>query len=69
MATVATRAPKRELGPDWRDALAQAVRRFAVRTWGALSSFPKRTLDPALWIWRPQWLQCNINPFAAYNMQ
>src|SRR6478672_13324341 len=36
MATVATRAPKRELGPDWRDALAQAVRRFAVRTWGAL---------------------------------
>src|SRR4029079_17558255 len=36
MATVATRAPKRELGPDWRDALAQAVRRFAVRTWGVL---------------------------------
>src|SRR6476659_5324877 len=36
MATVATRAPKRELGPDWRYALAQAVRRFAVRTWGVL---------------------------------
>jgi S-DNA-T family DNA segregation ATPase FtsK/SpoIIIE len=36
MATVATRAPKRELGPDWRDTLAQAVRRFAVRTWGVL---------------------------------
>ncbi|MBW0007686.1 MAG: DNA translocase FtsK 4TM domain-containing protein, partial [Sphingomonas sp.] len=36
MATVATRAPKRELGPDWRDALRDAVRRFAVRTWGAL---------------------------------
>src|SRR3954468_11526482 len=36
MATVATRAPKRELGPDWRDALGQAVRRFAVRAWGAL---------------------------------
>jgi S-DNA-T family DNA segregation ATPase FtsK/SpoIIIE len=36
MATVATRAPKRELAPDWRDALGQAVRRFAVRTWGAL---------------------------------
>src|SRR3954447_5003073 len=36
MASVATRATKRELGPHWRDALAQAVRRFAVRTWGAL---------------------------------
>jgi S-DNA-T family DNA segregation ATPase FtsK/SpoIIIE len=36
MATVATRAPKRELGPDWRDALRQAVRRFAFRAWGAL---------------------------------
>src|SRR3954466_7827617 len=36
MASVATRAPKRQLAPDWRDALGQAVRRFAVRTWGAL---------------------------------
>jgi DNA segregation ATPase FtsK/SpoIIIE, S-DNA-T family len=36
MATVATRAPKRELAPDWREALANAVRRFAVRTWGAM---------------------------------
>ena len=36
MATVATRAPKRELAPDWRDALRDAVRRFAVRTGGAL---------------------------------
>src|SRR5215210_7095817 len=36
MASVATRAPKRELGPDWRDVLGQAVRRFAVRSWGAL---------------------------------
>ena len=36
MATVATRAPKRELAPDWRDALRETVRRFAVRTWGAL---------------------------------
>src|SRR5581483_3661249 len=36
MATVATRAPKRELAPDWRDALANAVRRFAIRTWGAM---------------------------------
>ncbi|MES2137707.1 MAG: DNA translocase FtsK 4TM domain-containing protein, partial [Pseudomonadota bacterium] len=36
MATVATRAPKRELGPDWRDALRGVVRRFAVRSWGAL---------------------------------
>jgi S-DNA-T family DNA segregation ATPase FtsK/SpoIIIE len=35
MATVATRAPKRELAPDWRDALREAVRRFAVRSWGA----------------------------------
>jgi S-DNA-T family DNA segregation ATPase FtsK/SpoIIIE len=36
MATVATRAPKRELAPDWRDALSSAVRRFAIRTWGAM---------------------------------
>ena len=36
MATVATRAPKRELAPDWREALANAVRRFAVRSWGAM---------------------------------
>ena len=36
MATVATRAPKRELAPDWRDALSEAVRRFAVRSTGAL---------------------------------
>jgi S-DNA-T family DNA segregation ATPase FtsK/SpoIIIE len=36
MATLATRAGKRELGPDWRDALRGAVRRFAVRAWGAL---------------------------------
>ena len=36
MATVATRAPKRELAPDWRDALRESVRRFAVRTWGVM---------------------------------
>src|SRR3954470_18063155 len=36
MATVAARTPKRELGPDWRDALREAVRRFAVRSWGVL---------------------------------
>src|SRR5437588_1664256 len=36
MATVATRAPKRELAPDWRDALRETVRRFAVRCCGAL---------------------------------
>jgi S-DNA-T family DNA segregation ATPase FtsK/SpoIIIE len=36
MATVATRAPKRDLAPDWREALANAARRFAVRTWGAI---------------------------------
>jgi len=36
MASVATRAPKRDLAPDWREALAGAVRRFAIRTWGAM---------------------------------
>lgn len=36
MATVAARAPKRELAPDWRDALREAVRRLAVRFWGAI---------------------------------
>ena len=36
MATVAARAPKRDLAPDWRDALREAVRRFAIRTWGAM---------------------------------
>ena len=30
------RAPKRDLAPDWREALATAVRQFAVRTWGAM---------------------------------
>ncbi len=36
MATVAARAPKRDLAPDWREALAAAVRRFAIRAWGAM---------------------------------
>src|SRR5689334_9557424 len=36
MATVATRPPKRDLAPDWREALSSAVRRFAVRSWGAI---------------------------------
>jgi S-DNA-T family DNA segregation ATPase FtsK/SpoIIIE len=36
MATVAARAPKRDLAPHWRDALRDAVHRFATRTWGAL---------------------------------
>src|SRR5215213_3539711 len=36
MATVAARAPKRELAPDWRDALRAAVRRLAIRSWGAI---------------------------------
>jgi len=36
MATVATRAAKRDLAPDWRDALREAVRRFFVRSWGVL---------------------------------
>jgi S-DNA-T family DNA segregation ATPase FtsK/SpoIIIE len=36
MATVAARAPKRDLAPDWRDALRESLRRFAIRTWGAM---------------------------------
>lgn len=36
MATVATRAPKRDLAPDWRDALRESLRRLAVRTFGTL---------------------------------
>ena len=36
MATVATRAPKRELAPDWRDALRESARRFVVRFAGAV---------------------------------
>src|SRR3954454_18591253 len=36
MATVAARAPKRELAPDWRDALRASAKRLAIRTWGAL---------------------------------
>ena len=36
MATAAARARKRNLGPDWRDALSASLKRFAVRSWGAL---------------------------------
>lgn len=36
MATVATRAPKRELAPDWRDAVSEVLRRFAIRSTGAV---------------------------------
>ena len=36
MATVAARAPRRDLAPDWRDALREAVRRFVIRAWGSL---------------------------------
>src|SRR6476646_4950501 len=36
MATVAARASKRELAPDWRDALRDAARRALVRTVGLL---------------------------------
>src|SRR5215218_5476570 len=36
MATAAVRTRKKELGPDWRDALRAAAKRFALRTWGAL---------------------------------
>ena len=38
MATAAARVPKRELAPDWRDALRESVRRFFVRTGGAILS-------------------------------
>lgn len=36
MATVAARAPKRDLAPDWRDALRDSVRRLFIRLTGAL---------------------------------
>jgi S-DNA-T family DNA segregation ATPase FtsK/SpoIIIE len=36
MATAAARVPKRELAPDWRDALRESVRRFFVRAGGAM---------------------------------
>jgi len=36
MATAAARAPKRELAPDWRDALRDSLRRLFVRLTGAL---------------------------------
>ena len=36
MATVAARAPKRDLAPDWRDALRASLKRLALRAWGAL---------------------------------
>ena len=36
MATAAARTRKRDLGPDWRDALSASLKRFAVRSWGAL---------------------------------
>ena len=36
MATVAQRAQKRDLGPDWRDTLAASIRRFARRSSGAV---------------------------------
>ena len=36
MATVAGRAQRRELEPDWRDRLVESVKTFALRTLGAL---------------------------------
>jgi S-DNA-T family DNA segregation ATPase FtsK/SpoIIIE len=36
MATAAARARRRDLGPDWRDALGASLKRFAIRTWGVL---------------------------------
>jgi S-DNA-T family DNA segregation ATPase FtsK/SpoIIIE len=38
MATAAARVPKRDLAPDWRDALRESVRRFFVRAGGAILS-------------------------------
>jgi S-DNA-T family DNA segregation ATPase FtsK/SpoIIIE len=35
MATAAARAPKRDLAPDWRDALRASLKRLALRIWGA----------------------------------
>ncbi|HKX92758.1 MAG TPA: DNA translocase FtsK 4TM domain-containing protein [Sphingomicrobium sp.] len=36
MATVAARAPKRDLAPDWRDVLRASVKRFLTRSGGAI---------------------------------
>jgi len=36
MATAAARAPKRDLAPDWRDALRASLKRLVLRSWGAL---------------------------------
>ncbi len=36
MATAAAKSGKRDLGPDWRDALRASMRRFALRSWGAM---------------------------------
>ena len=36
MATAAARPKKRDLAPDWRDALRASIKRLAVRTWGAM---------------------------------
>ncbi|HEY1144048.1 MAG TPA: DNA translocase FtsK 4TM domain-containing protein, partial [Sphingomicrobium sp.] len=36
MATAAARTRTKELEPHWRDALRASVKRFALRTWGAL---------------------------------
>ncbi|HET7709998.1 MAG TPA: DNA translocase FtsK 4TM domain-containing protein, partial [Sphingomicrobium sp.] len=36
MATTAARAGKRDLAPDWRDALRASIRRLVLRSWGAL---------------------------------
>ncbi|MEO6255288.1 MAG: DNA translocase FtsK 4TM domain-containing protein, partial [Sphingomicrobium sp.] len=36
MATAAARARKRDLGPDWREALSASLKRLALRCWGAL---------------------------------
>src|SRR4028119_120275 len=57
MATAAARARKRDLGPDWRDALAASLKRSALRSWGilllgvsiagALALAPHNSTDPS----------------------
>ena len=53
MATVAGRAQRRELEPDWRDKLADSVRQFAIRTLGALLLAAAIALAIALLTHRP----------------
>ncbi len=53
MATVAARAPKRELAPDWREALRESLRRLVIRIWGAFLLAVSITAGVALATHRP----------------